>query len=210
MLRMTCSVAVLAGLAMLAPGALASAPGDDEIAEVIAIDLEPRVEPKYGWGYPTGRGRVDFNQDGLVDYCSTGGNPGKYVLMCALSTEESRYSGQTIFSHSPVDLGYSQGRTWTDANADGFPDYCRVVGSDAAGFFLACTFGNGRGFEKQERRHKIDKGKASSRVWRDINADGLDDFCHILEKNGWDDAVQCVFGGKGKFGSTIEDAIIVD
>ncbi len=42
--------------------------------------------------------------------------------------------------------GYDSGRAWVDFNGDGRADFCRIIGGEVSGYYLACTVSTGEAF----------------------------------------------------------------
>jgi hypothetical protein len=160
------------------------------------------------WGYPEGRAWVDFNGDGLTDYCRVGGNSNGVDsrLQCTLSTGTG--FGASIFS-GVLDWGYPEGRVWTDFNGDGRADYCRVVGV-SPDLRLSCTVSTGTGFgATYTSPSAVDLGYATGRAWVDFNGDGRRDYCRVGgNSNGVDSRLQCTLSTGTGFGASIFSGVL--
>ena len=135
-------------------------------------------------GLATGSAWVDFNGDGKADYCRVIGTTGNYQLACTLSTGTG--FGNTVTS-GVIDPGMTLGRAWIDVNGDGYPDFCRVLGTDGATTGqLACTLSTGgTGFGATiTSAANISVGTMSLAAWVDVDGDGRADFCSLTAGNG--------------------------
>ena len=133
------------------------------------------------WGHADKRWWVDFNGDGLSDFCrSVGGNHNQRIS-CTLSTGTN--FGETIMSDR-LDWGYSEGRSWADMNGDGLADYCRVVGV-LNNQRVGCTLSTGTDFGETIWSDRLNWGNGDSRWWIDVNADGFTDYCRRVNNDGW-------------------------
>jgi hypothetical protein len=74
-------------------------------------------------GYPEGRGIVDFNGDGCVDFCRIVGDRPNSRARCTMQTA----TGRREVTSGPVDMGWGNSG-WSDINGDGRADYCSVAG----------------------------------------------------------------------------------
>lgn len=162
------------------------------------------------WGYDSGREWVDFNGDGMADYCRRVGGGGYFNsndrVSCTLSTGVG--FGATIMSH-PVNWGEDAGRSWVDINGDGRADFCRVINFQFAGMTLpkqmACTLSTGSGFG-ETILSPGDAGINSTRQWVDFNGDGLPDFCRVIG----DGRLACTLSTDLGFGITVYSSAAVD
>lgn len=128
----------------------------------------------YGGLLDYSHGAVDFNGDGLADFCRV--IPGG--VRCAISTPNG-FAAQEVSSQSMVASPWGDGSAFVDANGDGTTDFCRIVGVTGSGR-LSCLMSNGRFWEAEERSSKVlDTGHPLNRHWVDINGDGLPDFCRF-------------------------------
>lgn len=89
------------------------------------------IPSNFDWGHTFGRSWVDFDGDGVLDYCrllatDTQGNAGK--LACTLFTNSNNAHAATITSAGTIDAGAQASRFWLDQNKDGRADFCRFVG----------------------------------------------------------------------------------
>jgi hypothetical protein len=140
--------------------------------------------PLGDWGYGDRRWAVDFNGDGLTDYCravGNGGGAGSY-LACSLSTGSGLSGEYTVFA--PLgDWGYSDRRWMVDFNGDGKADYCRAVGNGGgAGSYLACSLSTGTGLSGEYTVFAplSDWGYGGRRWMADFNGDGKADYCRAV------------------------------
>ncbi len=151
-------------------------------------------------GLTTGRAWVDFNGDGKADYCRVIGTAGNYQLACTLSTGSG--FGNTVTS-GVIDPGMTLGRAWIDVNGDGYPDFCRVLGTDGAtSGQLACTLSTGgTGFGATiTSTANLSVGTMNSAAWVDIDGDGRADFCSLFTGNG---NTQCYLSTGSGFSSAV-------
>jgi hypothetical protein len=166
-------------------------------------------------GSAFGRGWVDFNGDGLPDYCRVisvnPDNPISQVefLQCSISdgtgfVAEKRSA--PLDSTRPVTLEPSEpsderaGRMWVDFNGDGYADFCRSVGHERADQpgergevqrHPRCTLSTGSefGLEYDFPNHEPDQ--VWQRRWADANGDGLLDFCYVGNGESTKRAARC-------------------
>lgn len=123
---------------------------DEPGQEAIAVSLrkenrltEPYILAWTRWGGEFGRAWTDLNGDRRVDYCrvlATDSATTTGRLACTLSNGNG--FGGTVYyptAETSFDAGYHAGRYWTDANGDGNPDYCRVIGNHPGGTFISCV-----------------------------------------------------------------------
>jgi hypothetical protein len=158
------------------------------------------------WGYEWGRWRVDFDGNKTPDYCRAVGPEGSYEIWCTLSPSEKvedLYAGETVKS-GVLDVGYPEGRSWVDFDADGKVDYCRVVGTGYPNSYVRCTFSDGRTFGPTINSESLDWGFPDSRKWADVNDDKMPDFCREIGNNREFYSCTLSAGRKG-FGRTIRD-----
>src|SRR5262249_20928033 len=127
------------------------------------------------WGYDAGVSWTDFNADGKADYCrGTGaGNNVDWHLQCTLSTGTGFGASYTSVV---LDWGYDAGVSWTDFNADGKADYCRVIGGSSSDRRAACTVSTGTGFGATYTSPVLDSGYQTGRFWADFDGDGRADY----------------------------------
>jgi hypothetical protein len=133
------------------------------------------------WGYEDRRWWIDFNGDGLADFCrAVGSSSGAgSFLACSLSTGSGLSGEYTVFTPL-ADWGYADRRWWVDVNGDGRSDFCRAVGqSSGAGSQLACSLSTGTGFsgEYSILVPMTDWGYSDRRWWNDMDGDGRPEFC---------------------------------
>lgn len=141
----------------------------------------------YDYGYPSGRTWTDINQDGRLDYCRVVGDQQTQRVACTLATQDGQNeqnppNGTSIISQ-PIDWGNDLGRGWIDINSDGVADYCRVVGSTFAAAKIRCLMIDKarQSFEGEEIESPwVDWGYPDTRVWLDVNIDGIPDFCRAV------------------------------
>jgi len=130
-------------------------------------------------GYRTMRMMADVNGDGKADYCRVVGNRGKEFVRCELSTGNG-FNGAVSSYKAGIDLGYKdQMRMMADVNGDGKADYCRVVG----GKRIQCSLSDGKkiGPRAVWSRKGTDLGyKNRYRFMKDINGDGMADYCRTV------------------------------
>lgn len=127
------------------------------------------------WGLDFGRGWVDANGDGKVDFCRLIGNIGAYKLACTMSNGNS--FGITTTS-SILDPGIDVSRKWVDVNGDGLADFCRITGT--TGFYqLTCTLSTPSGFGDTVSS-SIDPGnEMGNALWFDSHSDGRMRYCRF-------------------------------
>jgi hypothetical protein len=82
--------------------------------------------------------------------------------------------GPGTYLSEPLEWGSSA--VWTDANADGLADYCRLISGPRA----ACTLSTGAGFGATIASGTIDPGYSTVRIWGDIDGDHRADFCRAV------------------------------
>jgi hypothetical protein len=125
-------------------------------------------------GYPEGRMEVDFDGDGVRDFCRVIGTqyPNSYVACNLLDPSKNIVA---YVESGSTDWGYPAGRTWTDVNGDGRADYCRVIGTDYPNSFVACTLSEGKAFGQTYRTKGLDWGYPDTRSWIVVN--GSPAFC---------------------------------
>ena len=161
------------------------------------------------WGYGEGRQWVDFNGDGLADYCRRVGrvNGQSSHVQCTLSTGAG--FGATVTS-GVLDWGYGEGRQWVDFNGDGLADYCRVVGAvNGQSSHVQCTLSTGAGFGATVTSGVLDWGYGEGRQWVDFNGDGLADYCRRVGRvNGQSSHVQCTLSTGAGFGATVTSGVL--
>jgi hypothetical protein len=125
-------------------------------------------------GATYGRAFVDFNGDGLADFCRIIGSAGSQQLTCTLSTGSS--FGSTITS---AVAAVAADGSWVDFDGDGRIDYCRTTGSDAStDGRVVCTFSAGSSFGATNTSLALTIGDGM-RQYIDINGDGFADFCRL-------------------------------
>jgi hypothetical protein len=154
--------------------------------------------PVMDWGYDAGRSWVDFNGDGLLDYCRVvgGASNSSGSLICTLMTPTG--FGAHIAS-GILDTGYDPGRAWVDFNGDGLPDYCRRVGGpNLVNSGLTCTLSTGTGFGESIAVVIGDWGFDAGTAWLDINGDGMADYCRVTGGGSSNSYVTCALSnGQG-------------
>jgi hypothetical protein len=141
-------------------------------------------------GYAEGRANVDFDADGVIDYCRVIGTkyPDSYVA-CNLKTADG---GRKRYVESKsIDWGYPEGgRAWIDVNGDRRPDYCRVTGTQYPHSFVACTISGGTFFAETYQSSSLDWGYPETRSW--IVYEGKPAFCRGVGNRGNPD-MECRF-----------------
>ena len=175
------------------------------VSLLLSVAAAHAVKPT-DWGYEAGRGKVDMNGDGYVDYCRVVGTqyPSTFAL-CSLSTgsnPEQLYAGSDIRSN-PIDWGYNAGRAWVDFNGDGKADYCRIVGGDTSGYHAKCLLSTGTGFGPDVMSVALDAGYEDSRVWKDVNGDAKVDYCRLVGMHR--EIVRCTLSAGNSFGQEVDD-----
>jgi hypothetical protein len=111
------------------------------------------------------------------------------------------------------DLGEQYGRAWADFDGDGFPDYCRVVGTPpSVSQRIAVSFSTGRNFEAQGTGPTIvsdplDVGYAETRAWADFDGDGKADFVRLVGA-GNSYFLRVTFSGGRSFGPEVTSGLI--
>jgi len=128
-------------------------------------------------GFADSRWWADINGDGRQDYCREVGSTGAYQVTCKLSTG-SGFGAEV--STGVIDPGFSGSRWWADINGDGRQDYCRLVGSDAAGYQISCQPSNGASFGPNVLSAVLDQGYSDSRWFTDFNGNGYSDYCRLV------------------------------
>jgi len=131
----------------------------------------------------------DIDGDGNHDQC---------VLFIASKDFRESYltcetAGHEPFETENIDPGHTEGRAFVDHNGDGRDDFCRVVGNKInvhAG--LRCAISQGTSFSPDilwPGDGKFDWGYANMRKWKDVNGDGMVDFCRAVknksERHWW-------------------------
>jgi hypothetical protein len=150
-------------------------------------------------GYWQGRAFVDVDNDKRVDYCRVvDANTGNGKVRCTLSLG-SAFGGSF---EAPLDVGFTEGRTWADANADGRADYCRVTDANSALGVVRCRLSNGASFGDDitsatgDVKHVgIDVGWQADRMWADFNGDRRADYCRVA----LDGRVECTMSTGSAF-----------
>jgi hypothetical protein len=120
-------------------------------------------------------------------------------------------------SNLTLGWGGSAGRAFADINADGYADYCRVIGA-SGNSQLACTpaMSAAGSFPKNQTpavdviSDILDPGSNIGRTWVDVNGDGRADYCRRLGSTNFTDSrIACTLanGGKG-FGATVTSDVL--
>ncbi len=125
------------------------------------------------WGQQGYGSWVDFNGDGLTDYCSVNSLDRLY---CILS--DKTVFGEIIEGPDQITTGSTDYAIWLDYNGDGKTDYCqdRIQGK------LGCFLSNGFTFVAGAISGIPSVGGETS-TWADFNGDRRTDLC-ILSENG--------------------------
>jgi len=128
------------------------------------------------YGDTFGRAWVDFNGDGLGDFCRVG-----QFLLCSLSDSKT-FSKELVVG---VATGDKVGRAWVDVNGDGFIDFCYVTfgngtSLDHAGGSPVCRLGNGKTVNNYVYWPDQAMSSEFDRFWIDVNGDGISDFCALF------------------------------
>jgi hypothetical protein len=119
----------------------------------------------------------DVDGDGRADYCMLSYT----TLKCHLSTGSGFAPLTSAWTRGGVEAaatGWPQG--FYDFNADGYPDFCRVLGTGQ----LRCTLGSANGFTTDVTSAHVDTPYSEGAAFIDINADGNTDFCRIVGYSG--------------------------
>jgi RHS repeat-associated protein len=149
-------------------------------------------EPSDLRGEQYSRAIVDFNGDGVMDFCRVVRDSGFNEIWCNLG---SRYSASMDRNHfvgavptlmgTVADIGSADSQWWVDVNGDGKVDYCRLVGSGDIRCAIskencnpsACDTNGINAFSDVLWAQLADAGRPASRRFADINGDGKADFC---------------------------------
>ncbi|WPB78998.1 RHS repeat-associated core domain-containing protein [Archangium violaceum] len=161
------------------------------------------------WGYASGRAWVDFNGDGMADYCRVvgGTNGSSSYVSCTVSTGTG--FGATYHS-GVIDWGYDTGRQWVDFDGDGKADYCRRVGNtNSSANYVSCTVSTGTGFGATYGSGALDWGYDAGRQWVDFNGDGRADYCRVVgNTNSSSSYLSCTVSTGMGFGGTYSSGVI--
>lgn len=170
---------------------------------------EIRSTGNIDWGYADSRSWTDVTGDGRADYCRNVGNTnGQSSRVSCLVSTGTQFAGE--ISSGVIDWGYVAGRAWTDVNADGRADYCRLVGNVGVTQGVACLLAGDNTFAGEIRTSgNIDWGYETSRRWTDINGDGRSDFCrNVGNVNGQSSGVACLTSTGQSFGVEVRSGVI--
>ncbi|MEO3818449.1 VCBS repeat-containing protein [Plantactinospora sp. B24E8] len=158
------------------------------------------------WGFGSDRVWADVNGDHKSDYCRRVGSIAEPRMACTLSTGTG--FGATVVS-GLADWGQPGSRTWSDVNADGRADFCRVRGtanhSDAG---LSCLLSTGTGFGAEVTSGNIDWGFHTGRGWADVNGDGRADYCRRVGGSVTDTRVSCSVSTGGGFAASFVSGVL--
>ena len=161
-----------------------------EIAADQAVFSSDVNSQKIDVGFWEGRAWIDVNRDGKADYCRViDANVGTGRVRCALSNGTGFNAIE--WTSASIDPGYYEGRSWVDANGDGYFDYCRVIGSNQGTGRVSCLLATSTGFDKEVVSGDLDVGDLEGRAFVDANGDKLLDYCRGIEKNGNRGKVRC-------------------
>jgi len=126
-----------------------------------------------------GTGALDFDRDGRLDLCFTGGGGFESDSIVGLPTRLFRnLTGQTfadVSRHAKLAAPdtYTQGCSFCDIDCDGFPD---MLVTGYAGLQLFMNAGDGTFHEVAKTSGLTDALWSSSAAWGDLNGDGWPDL----------------------------------
>jgi RHS repeat-associated protein len=142
---------------------------------------------------------ADANGDGLTDFCSLGADGN---LTCAPGTGPGTFGSATSLGTFAVPACFA-GNTCADlqfswANLSGdVPWFCRI---ESGAMRCQKLTSSGLGAEVATPAG-TDLGQDRGQQWADVNGDGLDDFCRVL--NDGSNRVACTLSTGTGFGDTI-------
>jgi hypothetical protein len=118
-------------------------------------------------------------------------------------------SGQPVFRGETrsrvIDVGYSEGRAWTNVDADRYADYCRVIDANGADGRVRCTRLTAAGFDENEiTSGKLDAGYWEGRAWTDVDGDKKADYCRVTGSTNYgEQTIRCTLSQGTSFGQEI-------
>ncbi|GIF68465.1 hypothetical protein Ais01nite_65000 [Asanoa ishikariensis] len=158
------------------------------------------------WGFGADRVWADVNGDKRSDFCRRVGSIAEPRVACTLSTGTG--FGTTVVS-ALADWGQPGSRSWTDVDADGKADFCRVRGTvnhtDAK---LSCLLSTGSGFGSEVTSGNVDWGFHTGRGWADVNGDGRTDYCRRVGGSVTDTRVSCSGSTGSGFAASIASGVL--
>ncbi|MEM7248760.1 MAG: VCBS repeat-containing protein [Acidobacteriota bacterium] len=137
-------------------------------------------------GFHEGRAWTDVDGDGKADYARVvekNWDTGRVAYTPFTGTGSSGGFGETV-SSGPLDVGFHEGRAWTDVDGDGKADYARVVVRNWDLGNTAVNLSTGSGFGPTLQHADIDPGFFEGRAWADVNGDGKSEYCRITRNGG--------------------------
>jgi hypothetical protein len=138
------------------------------------------------------RAIVDFNGDGVKDFCRLVRDGNVFDMWCNLGSRwnadmsRDHYVGAiTQLMGTIADVGYADSQWWADVNGDGKVDYCRLTGGGNIRCAIskqdcipaACNTTGINAFTNVIWAQLVDAGDPPTRRFGDINGDGKADFC---------------------------------
>ena len=173
-----------------------------QVACALSAGLEFKRErrsavPGFDWGYPDSRAWVDFDGDGLKDFCRVVGESYRFFARCTLATPTG--FGAQITSPELRDP-YLYGRAWVDIDDDGKCDFCSIVRDSTMPLteitreylidyvpqqamgtgYVSCLRSSGTAFMAPIRTPHINLGQRSGWGWGDVDGDRRLEYCRIL------------------------------
>jgi len=139
--------------------------------------------PLTSFGYDESpRALLDLDNNGLIDYVRVVGTYHPENFSISLNN----YNGighqyADYFYMDTIDLGFNDlPQEFPDINGDGFADFCRAVGRRERPQML-CSLGGVNGFTEGDLRMvDFDWGYSDMRAFADVNGDGKDDYCRVV------------------------------
>ena len=145
--------------------------GDTTLGAAIVSDKA--IDP----GYEDSRWWVDFNGDGLTDFCRRVGNSYyRFSRLACTFSDGSKFTGG--FVSKPINFGL-RNRGFYDVTGDGRPDFC-MVRPWRYDRFTVCypARGNELSGSGGPSSFSVTLPFISAEIWwTDINADGMTDLC---------------------------------
>lgn len=151
---------------------------------------------------------VDLNGDGKTDFCRIVGASPNHTLRCVLSNGAG-FEGVERVSTS-LDPGDALRRWWVDINSDGFPDFCRGIGST-----MSCRLSRGDGDGVNASAFaftdvKVDNADFGSddggRQFCDASGTGMPTFCRVTYRAG-PSTQECYVGESGDYCYTVGSSV---
>jgi len=148
------------------------------------------LPPGTNYGVPATRAIVDWNGDGVMDFCRIVETGAAHELRCIIGSrpiDRNSYAGGADQVMGTIaDTGAADSQWWADVNGDGKVDYCRMLGngdvrcavSRQTCYGLACNSNGNNGFiDVLWASLPNSAGATRTRRFGDINNDGKADFC---------------------------------